>query len=120
MSLIPFTFRVERDTVTDDVYGGETVVAANVYTGLTGTFNFYRKDSTRRFESGGGTGERGPGVQTQDIGVVIMDPKPTNTTILINDRIVASSSGSGVPGNLAVIGVREYEVTLQLDAEVFP
>lgn len=118
MSLIPFTFNVSRDTVTDDVHGGETTVAANAYTGLSGTFNFYVKDSTFRYESQGG-GETGPGVQSRNIGVVIMDPKPDNVTFLINDRVVVTSSGSGVPAALAVTGIRVYEVSLQLDVEVF-
>lgn len=115
MSLVKFVCDISRDTVTADAYGGETAVAANIYTGRSATFNYYTSRAQDRFEST--TQIRGPGVQTRTRGVVIFDPKPDSMSILINDRVVASPAVTGVPSSLAVIGVRTYEKTLQLDVE---
>lgn len=116
MSLVPFTGNIVRDTVTDDAYGGETSSARTVYSAVAMTFNFYRKDSTHRFESSGGAGQRSPGVRTRIIGVVILDPWD-GQVIRVNDRVVPGATLTSLPSAFNVIGVRPYEDELQLDVE---
>lgn len=111
------TVDVVRDVFVKDAYGGETATPGAVYSGLTATFNYYKKDSLSRFEGQGSGATIGPGVLTRTIGVVIFDPKPDNVTIRDNDRIVPNPAVAGVPAALGVIGVRAYEFSLQLDVE---
>jgi hypothetical protein len=118
MSLVPMLVDVSRDAFAADVYGGEIGTPGAVYSGLTATFNYIpRRNRTERFEKAGEGRAGGLGVQTRTLGVVIFDPKPSGVTIIVNDKIVANPTVAGVPSVLHVIGVRTYEVTLQLDVE---
>lgn len=110
MSLVPVTVTIERDTETDDGYGGVTAVSADLYTGLSGYLNFKTAGRTQRSES---TGQGGPGVETLYRGLLKFEPIPASTTIRINDRVYVPVTGE----RWKVVGVRAYEYTLQLDIE---
>lgn len=118
MSLETILVDVVRDSQAPDIYGGSVATPGTIYSGLTATFNYYKRNSETRFERGGEGRAGGLGVMTRTEGVVIFDPKPSGVTILVNDRIVANPAVSGVPSALQVNSVRTYEVSLQADVEV--
>lgn len=112
MTLETVTVNIERDTETDDGYGGVTAVSANVYAGLKATINFPTGESNRRAESGA-QGAVGPGVVTRYTVVVKFEPYPTGKTFRVNDRVYVPATGE----RYKVVAVRPYTYTLQLDAE---
>jgi hypothetical protein len=118
MSLIPFTCDIQRDTVTVNAVGGEAVVSATIYTGLSATYNYYptRGGRAERERMESMNNRDGPGLQTRTQAVVIFDPKPS-VDMRFNDRVVPNPAVHGIPASVLVIGIRNYEVTLQLDVE---
>lgn len=111
MSLVAVTVDIERDTETDDGYGGVTLVSATVYSNLRAWINYIIPRSVERSESSGGAS--GPGVSTQTRCVVKFEPIPSSVTIAVNDRIVVESTLE----EWLVTGIRTYEFTLQCDVE---
>lgn len=115
MGLVPITVDIRRDAAATDAYYGETLTPGTVYSGLNATFNYPSlRSREERFEATSGGGLIGPGVQTKTRGIVIFDPKPS-VTVAINDHVIPNPAVHGVPADLLVVGVREYEFTLQLD-----
>jgi hypothetical protein len=111
MSLVPVTVNVERDTETDDGYGGVTASSVTVYSALQAWLNYSTAQANIRAEAGAATAQ-GPGVVTRYLGVVKFEPKPA-ITVRENDRVYVPATGE----RHKVVGVRSYEFTLQLDVE---
>jgi hypothetical protein len=111
MSLVAITVDIARQQGDLDAYGGKSDAWTTKYSDLPALFNYPARVAVSRYESGPG-GASGPGVTTRTTGIIVFEPIPANTTILVNDRVSIDGGDK-----YKVIGVRTYEYTLQLDVE---
>ncbi len=118
MSLIPETITIKRPTKSGDGAGGKTSTLTILGT-AEGTRNFYSsKRGTRQEDSTGGA--QGPGVSTQQLRLFTFRRPFVESVEGIVEEIEPDFQLQTDDGLLhKVLTVRPYDLTLQVDTEVF-